>query len=156
MPKPTPTQAAIARKLDQERASVPTADYAVVRFETLPPSKNRLKQHFPWRGPDDKLIARTTNTPVYARWLKVTIADVRQVQRVPRVAGPVALAFEFGRTSDRQDLDGLLAASCDLLVAAGVIDDDRFVQSIEARWAAVEGVVVRVRAVKGVIHAKAD
>jgi Holliday junction resolvase RusA-like endonuclease len=121
------------------------ADRVTVTFSTLPPSANQLKQHFPARGPDDKLIARTTNTKLYEQWIQRTFIEVRQIQRVPMVAGRVEIAWQFERPGPTSDLSNRVKAAEDLLVRARVIESDRLVERYTAEWADIKGVRVEVR-----------
>lgn len=104
----------------------------------FPPPANGLYKNLPRGG--------RAKTKPYRAWLQEA-GWTLQAQRPEHVAGPVHLAFVFGRPDNRKrDLDNLLKGPIDLLVKHEVIDDDRNVQSIMANWGTGEGVEVVVRA----------
>ncbi len=65
-------------------------------------------------------------------------------QRIERTPGPVVIDITVERRRKTADIDGKLKAPIDLLVEHRVIDDDRNVAEVRARWGAVEGCEVRV------------
>ena len=108
----------------------------------FPPPVNGLYRNTKDRGGRAK-------TAKYKAWqfdAGASLAIQRRSHVGGRVAGPVHLAFVFGRPDKRKrDLDNLLKAPIDLLVAQGVIDDDRDVHCIVARWSdEIEGVEIVV------------
>ena len=77
-------------------------------------------------------------TERYKAWLRSAgneILATPQEQRQP-VKGKFVLYVAAGRPDKRpRDLDNLLKATCDLLAAHGLIDNDRFAESITVAWA---------------------
>lgn len=69
-------------------------------------------------------------------------------QRPSKVAGPVSLTYVFQDRADnrRRDLDNLIKAPTDFLVAQGIIeaDDSRIVRRISLAWGQVEGLCVTI------------
>lgn len=71
---------------------------------------------------------RRARTEHYDRWRAEAITSIR-LQAVPRVPGPVVINMGFEIGDNRADVDNRIKATIDVLVAAGVIDDDRHVVS---------------------------
>lgn len=57
-----------------------------------------------------------------------------KAQRLPVVTGPVLVVFGFERRSVSADVDNRVKLALDLLVKAGVIEDDRFVVGGAFSW----------------------
>lgn len=57
-----------------------------------------------------------------------------KAQRLPIVTGPVLVVFGFERGSASADADNRVKLALDLLVKAGVIEDDRFVVGAAFSW----------------------
>lgn len=59
-----------------------------------------------------------------------------KAQRLPLVSGPTIIVFGFERSSSRQaaDADNRVKLAQDLLVKAGVIEDDRHVVGVAFSW----------------------
>lgn len=55
-------------------------------------------------------------------------------QRLPIISGPVIVVFGFERGSTVADADNRVKLALDLLVKAGVIEDDRFVVGAAFSW----------------------
>ena len=111
---------------------------AIVKLSELPPSTNALFANKP---------GGRFKTTAYKDWLSAAGWELK-AQRPGHVAGPYAITMTFGRVNRRSDLDNLIKASQDLLVAHGVVEDDRYAQRIVAEWGQVEGVHIQVCATK--------
>ncbi len=73
-------------------------------------------------------------TEKYRRWIEASVAAIK-AQNIQRIEGDVEVNLYFKRPDKRKrDLDNLIKASLDLLVSQGLIDDDRHVVSITAKW----------------------
>lgn len=77
---------------------------------------------------------RRIRTPRYDAWLAEALAAVRE-QRAKPVFGSFAASIAV-RAPDRRrrDLDGYFKATLDLLVKAGVIEDDSKANSLAIWW----------------------
>ncbi len=85
----------------------------------------------------------------YDSWIMEAGAEIMR-QRPSKVAGQVALSFEFqeGRDKRKRDITNLVKAPEDLLVKHGIIeaDDGSIVREVFARWnEQVVGVRVTIR-----------
>lgn len=70
----------------------------------------------------------------YAAWSTEAWAILRQ-QRPEAVQGPFRLTIIAERPDNRRrDLDGLLKAPLDLLVACGIVQDDSLAQQLTIGW----------------------
>ena len=85
---------------------------------------------------------------IYTAWITESLHKIA-MQKPGQVSGCVTLDMTFGRPDKRKrDLDNLLKATCDLMVSAGVIEDDSKVTELTARWSnEITGAVVIVEAV---------
>lgn len=103
----------------------------------MPPSVNELFANVPRRG--------RVATKKYIAWR--TLAGLQlNVQRPPRIDGPVALEYSFNSIS-RADLGNLEKATTDLLVSSNVIEGDgpKIVKRITLHWGHHEGVHITIR-----------
>jgi len=79
----------------------------------------------------------------YATWIRAASNEVL-AQRRHSVLGAVMIDITCRRPSKNSDIDNRIKACLDLLVAMKVIDDDKNVQEVRARWGDVEGAVVTI------------
>lgn len=97
----------------------------------MPPSANGLRKSF---IQDGKVIS--TKSKEYAAWLKAAMWEVA-AQRPGKIEGPYTLAIAVQRNwrSKRAvDIDNKIKPTSDLLVKAGVVEDDSLAESVSARW----------------------
>ncbi len=92
----------------------------------FPPSTNRL-----WRTVKGRVLVSED----YRKW-KALAAQEIALQRPGKVEGPFSIVVTLYRPDKRRrDLDNVgTKAILDSLTTAGVIEDDRFAQSILLRW----------------------
>jgi crossover junction endodeoxyribonuclease RusA len=99
--------------------------YSWVALELpLPPSVNALT--FNRKGGRSK-------TESYDAWL-IEAGVLLNQQKPGRIVGPYSLMAAFARPNKSSDLANREKALSDLLVKHGVIEDDRFAESISLRW----------------------
>lgn len=105
----------------------------------FPPPVNNLYRNARGRG--------RVKTDRYLAWQNHAGYELENQAPPERISGPIEVTMRFGRPDRRKrDLDGLLKAPLDLLVAHDLIDDDRHVESILAHWSSeVTGVEIEVR-----------
>lgn len=102
----------------------------------IPPSVNHL---FMSRG------NKRVKTPDYAAYMDRAMQEIVFVQKVPHLSGEVAIFAEIRRFSDLSDLDNRLKGLLDAIVASRVIDDDKHIIEIGAKWSkTVETCKVRI------------
>lgn len=90
-----------------------------------PPSANRL-----WRS----TCRRVYRAQGYVKWLREAGWTLR-AQHPGRIPGDYAMRLlACPKDKRKRDLDNLLKATSDLLVAAGVVDEDSRCRVIEAAW----------------------
>ena len=99
-----------------------------------PPSVNAMFRNVRGRG--------RAKTDRYKVWLNAAGWDIK-AQRPERIAGPVAIDITVQRRNRNSDIDNLIKPILDLLVTHGVIDDDKHVNEVRARWGEVTGCEVR-------------
>jgi crossover junction endodeoxyribonuclease RusA len=104
----------------------------------IPPSTNNL---FINRG-KYRAIA-----PEYEQW-RQQAGWILKSQRPKHISGEIDIEIKCQRKSARSDISNRIKAVEDLLVHCNVIDDDRFVQSVKASWADIEGCQVIIRRAK--------
>lgn len=103
----------------------------------IPPSVNSMYVNVPRRG--------RVKSSAYVRWIK-NAGWALQTQPHARVPGKVNVLIEIRRPTANSDVDNRVKAALDLLVSHGVIDDDRYVQSVKAVWAEVDSCRITVEA----------
>ena len=91
----------------------------------IPPSVNHL--FFNTKN------GRTKSTE-YARYMELATQEIVYVQKVPHLSGEVAVFITMRRFSNLSDLDNRLKGALDAIVAARVIDDDKHIIEIGAKW----------------------
>lgn len=97
----------------------------------FPPTLNNLFRNVPMRG--------RVPTKKYEQWQKLAMGEL-MVQKARPVFGPVRVSMSFVRPDKRKrDLDNLMKAPLDILVKAGVIQDDSLITEIAIRWSAPGG-----------------
>ena len=103
---------------------------------SYPPSANRL-----WRRGKNNIYA----SKEYTTWKREAGWQVI-AQKPGGIAGPYRLSLNAVRPDKRKrDLGNLLKAVEDLLVSAGVIEDDSKAEMISMRWVTSgEGITVRI------------
>lgn len=107
----------------------------------LPPSINGYYRNRTQR--DNRNAPGRIKTARAQAWELEALAAIRD-QAIGRTPGPVRLQFQFKRPRKNSDLSNLIKKTEDILVVAGVIDDDRNVQYLSAEWADIEGCVCYV------------
>ena len=71
----------------------------------------------------------------YRTWLDEAWLAVQRQPRQPALSGPVSMDIALGRPDKRRrDLDNPLKAIADLLVSAGVLEDDSQVEKLNVYW----------------------
>jgi Holliday junction resolvase RusA-like endonuclease len=111
---------------------------AVYTIPVMPPSANALTFN--------KAEGGRAHTAKYTKWIR----DARWAllaQRARPVAGLVRITIEVSRSSGA-DLDNIAKPAIDLLVAHGILEDDRqaFVDEVRLKWADdVEALRITIR-----------
>jgi len=90
-----------------------------------PPSSNALFRNVAGRG--------RVKTGFYKDFLAYGLSAIRQ-QRVEPVKGRVVMVMGIERVNKRSDLDNRVKALLDVIVKAGVLEDDRFITAFAASW----------------------
>lgn len=104
----------------------------------FPPTTNTI-----WRN----VKGRTLKSARYRTWERAAMNEAL-AQRQQPIEGPIKVKILLGKPDNRKrDIDNLLKAPLDLLVALGLIENDSLVQSLSISWAEVEGALVEVRPV---------
>ena len=101
----------------------------------LPPSLNNIFFNKPHGG-----RAKTTD---YKNWLDQTAWEIR-AQRPPVFKGDVSVDLLIERPNGSSDIDNRIKGVLDALQRAGVIENDKRVVDIRARWAKVTGCDITV------------
>lgn len=101
----------------------------------LPPSVNGLFFNRPHGG--------RGKTTAYKNWRDEAGWEIRR-QRVPFIEGQVGIDLIIQRPTASSDLDNRIKSSVDLLQHCHVIENDKLVVDLRARWGDVEGCRVSV------------
>lgn len=106
----------------------------------FPPSTNSL-----WRA----VKGRNIKSKAYREWEREAGYEILVQTRGldARIFGPVNVTIKLRKPDKRRrDVDNHIKAPLDLIVAHGLIDDDRNVQSVLAYWhSEAEGCEIEVR-----------
>ena len=102
-------------------------------FLPRPPSLNNIYVNVHKRG--------RVKTEEYRTWLRAASNDIA-AQKPLKVCGEVEIVVAIGPR--RGDLDNRIKPILDCLVVNGVIDDDKNVTAITARWAEEDGACVTI------------
>jgi len=94
-----------------------------------PPSTNALFRNVQGRG--------RVKTKLYKDFLACGLSAICQ-QQVEPVKGRVVMVMGIERENKRADIDNRIKALLDVIVKAGVLQDDRFVTGFAAAWLPVE------------------
>ena len=114
----------------------------ILTLSSPPPSSNGLFANVKrWSGDGDRKVPGRVKTEIYNRWRESAGWEIK-AQRPEKVRGPVMIDLTVKRFSDRADIDGKIKAALDLLVWLQVIDDDRHVTEVRARWGDVPGCTI--------------
>jgi len=98
----------------------------IILWLPFPPSLNSL---YPGK-------VRRHKSEKYEVWIKEAGQALMQQDCSMRFDKPVCVAYKFGQPNKKKrDLDNLLKAPNDLLVAHGIIADDSLIHRISAEWA---------------------
>lgn len=119
-----------------------TAQKMELRLPHLPPSTNHLYLNVPNRG--------RVKTRAYEDWIfQAGLMLNRQIEG--RFTGRVDILIEIEDAHQNRDASNTIKPLEDLLVKCGVIEDDRakYVRSVKAQWANIEGVRITVEAANG-------
>lgn len=90
-----------------------------------PPSANACFRNAAGKG--------RVKTKVYTDWITAAGWEIA-VQNPGCVSGPYHLQISIRRASLRRDLDNFCKPISDLLVTMGIVDDDRFAESLSVFW----------------------
>jgi Holliday junction resolvase RusA-like endonuclease len=101
---------------------VPAALFSI----PAPPSVNAMYRNLAGKG--------RVKTKTYSDWRAAAITFIRS-QRVKNVSGPAVVLVAVERHSLQADIDNRNKAILDLMVAAGVLNDDSDVTAILSTWA---------------------
>lgn len=110
---------------------------ATISLPSLPPSANNMYVNVPGRG---RVPSRD-----YMAWRKDMGWRVT-LQKPPRFLGDVDVRYSFGPRNRSADVANREKATSDLLVACGVIKDDRFIYSLFITWSDKPGVEITITA----------
>jgi crossover junction endodeoxyribonuclease RusA len=103
----------------------------------VPPSTNNLFANVAKRG--------RVRSERYNAWLRVAGTELN-LQSPQPIAGLVSVDLMMKRPNASSDIDNRIKAALDLLVLHRLIEDDKNIVDVRARWGAVEDCVVTVRA----------
>lgn len=103
----------------------PASALSVAFTMPTPPSANHLFKNVPGKG--------RVKSHHYDDFLRMAINAIR-LQNVQKLTGNVVVVIGVERMSGNADIDNRLKAAMDSIVAAGIIEDDRFVTAIAVSW----------------------
>jgi Holliday junction resolvase RusA-like endonuclease len=126
-------QRQIRQQLAKKREAPPNLWAAInkprepIEFDMpIPPSVNHL--FITNRG------GGRTKSQDYVRYMNLVLKELCFVQNLTHVSGDVAVFVTIRRLSNLSDLDNRLKALLDSLVASRIIDDDKHIVEIGAKW----------------------
>lgn len=128
IPKLKPKAAALRPGLH-----LPEVDRLELRLADIPPSVNHMFANSHHGG--------RHKSKDYTTWLTTTGWKMKP-QFVGRVPGNVVIDLTICRMAINADLDNRIKPSLDFLVTHGLIDDDRHVEEIHARWGGLSGCLI--------------
>lgn len=105
----------------------------------MPPSTNHLYANIPGKG--------RVRTSTYESWIyQCGIFLKPQIIKAGRFNGRVDLLFRLEDAHPNRDVSNCIKPLEDLLVKCGAIENDnaRFVHSVKAEWAPIEGVTIEI------------
>lgn len=100
-----------------------------------PPSTNTLYRNVSGRG--------RVKTQRYQTWARAAGNEIL-TQRRRHIPGPVMIDITCQRRRKNEDIDNKIKGCIDFLVSMNLIDDDKNVQEVRARWGDVKGATVRI------------
>ena len=115
-----------------EREAGKSVAFIRITISEMPPSANSLRKSF---IKDGKVFSAKSDQ--YAVWREATLWEIAN-QRAGRVEGPYSLSIaaqRHWRSRRARDIDNIIKPISDVLVKAGVIEDDFLAESVFARWA---------------------
>ena len=101
----------------------------------LPPSLNNIFVNLPRGG--------RAKSPEYKAWRQLATLQIN-TQHPGRIVGDVRIEITCERPNKASDLDNRIKPVLDAIVTARVIEDDRKVVELTAKWGDVRGVLVNV------------
>lgn len=126
----------IANRLN--RANVRHGEAAMITIHIpVPPSTNNLFANVAKRG--------RVRSERYNAWLRVAGTELN-LQRPQPIAGLVSVDLMMKRPNASSDIDNRIKAALDLLVLHRLIEDDKNIVDVRARWGAVDDCIVTVKA----------
>ena len=82
-------------------------------------------------------------TKRYNDWIQLALLSLHQA---PRIEGRIEVNYLFERVDRRKrDLGNLEKATSDILVTAGVIEDDSLIEKMTMAWGSSAGVEIEVQ-----------
>ena len=102
---------------------------------SLPPSLNNIFRNMAQGG--------RAKTADYKGWLTAAAWEIK-AQRPTPIAGDVAVDLVIERPNAASDLDNRIKPVLDACQTAGVIENDKRVVDLRARWGAVRGCEVKI------------
>src|SRR5262249_28004537 len=94
----------------------------------IPPSVNNLF---------DNTGRGRRKSETYKYWRENALRELVMTQNIPDVSGDVAVFLEIHRGSKSSDLDNRFKAALDAIVAARIIEDDKRIIEIAAKWSSI-------------------
>ena len=93
----------------------------------IPPSVNSAWRNVPGKG--------RVKTGIYKKWRNDALLCVAVMRGSSKpLSGPVSVSMAIRRPRKGADVDNRIKPVLDLLQAAAVIDDDKNVEEVTARW----------------------
>lgn len=122
-----------------EKRAIPSNSVSYL-LPYMPPSTNNLYANVQGRG--------RVKTTKYRDWLMAAGLLLRR-QGIQRMTGRVDVVISLEDRHPTRDCDNTIKPVGDLLVAVGVLQDDRakWVRSIKAEWAPITGIRIDIKSV---------